>query len=65
MEFLGLRYSSFHEIAPTLPRHTITLARLGYLRRELLAWGRAGEPLRTHTLVLRSANVSSLGKKSR
>jgi hypothetical protein len=39
-EFLGLPYSSFREIAPSLPRHAITPARLGYLRRELLAWGR-------------------------
>ena len=39
-EFLGLPYSSFREIAPTLPRHAITPARFGYLRRELLAWGR-------------------------
>jgi lysyl-tRNA synthetase class I len=39
-EFLGLPYSSFREIAPNLPRHAITPARFGYLRRELLAWGR-------------------------
>jgi hypothetical protein len=39
-EFLGLPYSSFREIAPTLPRHAITPARFGYLRRELMAWGR-------------------------
>ena len=39
-EFLGLPYSSFREIAPTLPRHAITPARFGYLRRELLEWGR-------------------------
>jgi predicted Zn-dependent protease with MMP-like domain len=39
-EFLGLPYSSFREIAPNLPRHAITPARYGYLRRELLAWGR-------------------------
>jgi len=39
-EFLGLPYSSFREIAPCLPRHAITPARFGYLRRELLAWGR-------------------------
>jgi len=39
-EFLNLPYSSFREIAPTLPRHAITPARFGYLRRELLAWGR-------------------------
>jgi hypothetical protein len=39
-EFLGLPYSSFREIAPNLPRHAITLARFGYLRHELLAWGR-------------------------
>jgi hypothetical protein len=38
-EFLGLPYSSFREIAPNLPRHAITPARFGYLRRELLAWG--------------------------
>ena len=36
--FLGLPYSSFREIAPSLPRHAITPARFGYLRRELLAW---------------------------
>jgi hypothetical protein len=39
-EFLGLPYSSFREIAPSLPRHAITPARFGCLRRELLAWGR-------------------------
>ena len=39
-EFLGLPYSTFREIAPTLPRHAITPARFGYLRRELLAWGK-------------------------
>jgi hypothetical protein len=39
-EFLGLPYSSFREIAPSLPRHAITPARFGYLRRELLSWGR-------------------------
>ena len=39
-EFLGLPYSSFREIAPNLPRHAITPARFGYLRRELLGWGR-------------------------
>jgi hypothetical protein len=39
-EFLGLPYSSFREIAPNLPRHAITPARFGYLRRELLTWGR-------------------------
>ena len=39
-EFLGLPYSSFREIAPSLPRYAITPARFGYLRRELLAWGR-------------------------
>jgi hypothetical protein len=39
-EFLGLPYASFREIAPNLPRHAITPARCGYLRRELLAWGR-------------------------
>ena len=36
-EFLGLPYSSFRELAPSLPRHAITPARFGYLRRELLA----------------------------
>ena len=36
-EFLGLPYSSFREIAPSLPRHAITPARFGYLRRELIA----------------------------
>jgi 2-iminoacetate synthase ThiH len=35
--FMGLPYSSFREIAPSLPRHAITPARFGYLRRELLA----------------------------
>jgi hypothetical protein len=39
-EFLGLPYSSFREIAPTLPRYAITPARFGYLRRELLEWGK-------------------------
>ena len=37
-EFLGIPYRSFREIAPTLPRVTITPARFGYLRKELLAW---------------------------
>jgi hypothetical protein len=39
-EFLGIPYASFREIAPDLPRYAITPARYGYLRRELLAWGR-------------------------
>jgi hypothetical protein len=39
-EFLGLPYSSFREIAPSLPRHAITPARYGYLRRELMEWGK-------------------------
>ena len=39
-EFLGLPYASFREIAPNLPRHAITPARFGYLRRELLEWGK-------------------------
>jgi hypothetical protein len=39
-EFLGLPYASFREIAANLPRHAITPARFGYLRRELLEWGR-------------------------
>jgi hypothetical protein len=39
--FLGLPYSSFREIAPNLPRYAITPARFGYLRRELLEWGKA------------------------
>ena len=34
--FLGIPYASFREIAPSLPRHAITPARFGYLRRELL-----------------------------
>jgi hypothetical protein len=38
--FLGIPYSSFREIAPNLPRHAITPARFGYLRRELLSWGK-------------------------
>jgi hypothetical protein len=38
--FLGIPYSSFREIAPNLPRHAITPARFGYLRRELLEWGK-------------------------
>jgi hypothetical protein len=38
--FLGLPYSSFREIASSLPRHAITPARFGYLRRELLEWGK-------------------------
>jgi hypothetical protein len=37
-EFLRLPYSSFREIAPTLPRHAVTPQRFVYLRRELLAW---------------------------
>jgi hypothetical protein len=39
-KFLGLPYNSFRELAPNLPRHRITPGRIGYLRRELLAWGR-------------------------
>jgi hypothetical protein len=39
-KFLGLPYTSFRELAPSLPRHPITPARFGYLRRELLEWGR-------------------------
>ena len=39
-KFLGLPYTSFRELAPSLPRHAITPARFGYLRRELLEWGR-------------------------
>jgi hypothetical protein len=39
-EFLGLPYSTFRALAPNLPRHAITPARFGYLRRELLAWGK-------------------------
>jgi hypothetical protein len=39
-DFLGLPYSSFREIAPNVPRHAITPARFGYLRRELLVWGK-------------------------
>ena len=39
-EFLSLPYSSFREIATNLPRHAITPARFGYLRRELLEWGK-------------------------
>ena len=46
VEFLGLPYSSFMEIVPTLPRHAITLARFEYRRRELLAWGKWRRPLR-------------------
>ena len=34
--FLCLPYSSFREIAPTLPSHAITPQRFGYLRREHL-----------------------------
>ena len=37
-EFLRLPYSSFREIAPTLPRHAVTPQRFVYLRSELLAW---------------------------
>jgi hypothetical protein len=37
-EFLRLPYSSFREIAPTLPRHALTPQRFVYLRRELLVW---------------------------
>jgi hypothetical protein len=39
-KFLGLPYTSFREIAPSLPRHAITPARFGYLRCELLEWGK-------------------------
>jgi len=31
--FLGLPYSSFREIASSLPRHAITPARFGYLNK--------------------------------
>jgi hypothetical protein len=37
-EFLRLPYSSFREIAPTLPRHAVTPSRFVYLRGELLGW---------------------------
>jgi hypothetical protein len=37
-EFLCLPYSSFREIAPTLPRHAVTPSRFVYLRGELLGW---------------------------
>ncbi len=37
-DFLGLPYSSFREIAPSLPRHAVTPQRFVYLRRELLKW---------------------------
>ena len=37
-DFLGLPYSSFREIAPSLPRHAVTPQRFVYLRRELLLW---------------------------
>ena len=37
-EFLRLPYSSFREIATTLPRHAVTSSRFVYLRGELLAW---------------------------
>lgn len=40
VEFLGLPYNSFREIAPNLPHHQITPGRIGYLRRELLSWDR-------------------------
>jgi hypothetical protein len=40
VEFLGLPYSSFREIAPMLARNAIMPARFGYLRCELLAWSR-------------------------
>jgi hypothetical protein len=36
-EFLRLPYSSFREIAITLPRHAITPQRFVYVRSELLA----------------------------
>ncbi len=62
-KFVGLPYSSFREIAPSLPRRPSSL-RVPAARASWLGVG-TGEPLRTHTLVLRSANVPSLGKKSR
>jgi len=37
-KFRRLPYSSFREIAPTLPRHAVTPQRFVYLRSELLAW---------------------------
>lgn len=36
--YLGLPYNSFRELAPDLPRHSVTPARFVYLRRELLTW---------------------------
>jgi hypothetical protein len=60
MEFQGLRYSSFREIAPTLTSHP---ARFGYLRRELLAWGKAGEPL-THSRAQVSKRTLARQEKS-
>ena len=37
-KFLRLPYSSFREIAPTLPRHAVKPHWFVYVRRELLAW---------------------------
>lgn len=37
-EFLKLPYNSFRELAPNLPRHRVTPARIVYFRRELLTW---------------------------
>lgn len=37
-KFLKLPYSSFREIAPSLPRHHVTPSRIVYFRRELLEW---------------------------
>ncbi len=37
-KFLRLPYSSFRELAPTLPRHAVTPQRFVYIRKELLAW---------------------------
>jgi hypothetical protein len=37
-ELLRLPYSSFREIAPTLPRHAVTSQRFVYIRKELLEW---------------------------
>jgi hypothetical protein len=37
-KFLKLPYSSFHGIAPSLPCHHVTQAKIVYLRRELLEW---------------------------
>ncbi len=55
---MDLPYSSFREIVSTLPKYAIMLVRFGYLRRELLAWGKGyADTAVTRILVLGDCNT--------